>query len=71
MHHVPYGLSSFPTIRREGGVYVDESSSIRNLEMGAQTFAVFLRPRRFGGAAEPPTPYEVPEALRRPSYACR
>ena len=48
MFDVPYGLSYFPTIRRDGLVFVDKSRYIRDLETGARAFCVFLRPRRFG-----------------------
>ena len=48
MHDVPYGLSYFPTMRRERLVYVDKTSYIRRLETSGRAFVVYLRPRRFG-----------------------
>ncbi len=47
MIHFPYGIADFRRIRREGRVYVDRTSYIRQLEELGDIL-VFLRPRRFG-----------------------
>ena len=43
---IPYGMADFPTIRREGFLYVDKTRFVRELENERHVF--FLRPRRFG-----------------------
>ena len=44
---IPYGVSNYDTIIREGYAYVDKTMYIRSLEqVGA--YNLFLRPRRFG-----------------------
>ena len=43
---IPYGLSHFPTVRRDGFYYVDKTRFVRELEK--VRFAFFIRPRRFG-----------------------
>jgi len=47
MIQYPYGIADFHRIRREGMVYVDRTSYIRDLENLGDVL-VFLRPRRFG-----------------------
>ena len=47
MIRFPYGIADFRRIRREGMVYVDRTTHIRDLENLGSTL-VFLRPRRFG-----------------------
>jgi hypothetical protein len=47
MIQFPYGIADFRRIRREGMVYVDRTSHIRDLETLGSVL-VFLRPRRFG-----------------------
>ncbi len=47
MIQFPYGIADFRRIRREGRVYVDRTSHIRDLEDLGDVL-VFLRPRRFG-----------------------
>ncbi len=46
LRNLPYGMTDFATIRREGYYYVDKSGYIPRLE--TVRFALFLRPRRFG-----------------------
>ena len=43
---IPYGMSDFRAIRREGFLYVDKTPFVRELEN--ERYAFFLRPRRFG-----------------------
>ena len=47
---IPYGLSDFGRLRREGHAFVDKSGFIPQLEAAelGRSFLVFLRPRRFG-----------------------
>ena len=51
MIEFPYGIADFYTIRREGMVYVDRTSHIRNLERLGRIL-VFLRPRRFANVIQ-------------------
>ena len=44
---IPYGISDFRRIRREGRCYVDKTRYISDLEMVGD-FIFFVRPRRFG-----------------------
>ena len=44
---IPYGVSDFKRIRREGFYFVDKSAYIRTLEL-CGSFLFFVRPRRFG-----------------------
>ncbi len=43
---IPYGRASFPSIRRDGCLYVDKTRFIREIE--EQRYVFFVRPRRFG-----------------------
>ena len=43
---IPYGMSDFSAIRREGFLYVDKTRFVRELENDRHVF--LLRPRRFG-----------------------
>ena len=43
---IPYGRSAFPSIRRDGCLYVDKTRFIRELEK--ERYVFFIRPRRFG-----------------------
>ena len=43
----PYGIADFLRIRREGMVYVDRTTHLRDVENLGDILA-FLRPRRFG-----------------------
>lgn len=45
---IPYGISNYQTIAREGYLYVDKTRFIRVLEENQEPFVFFLRPRRFG-----------------------
>ncbi len=45
---IPYGISNYRTIAREGYAYVDKTRYIRVLEEYSSPFVVLLRPRRFG-----------------------
>ncbi len=47
MIQFPYGIADFRRIRKQGRVYVDRTSYIRDVEMLGDVL-VFLRPRRFG-----------------------
>ena len=44
---IPYGVSDFKTLRKEGLYFVDKSGYIRALELCGR-FLFFVRPRRFG-----------------------
>ena len=44
---IPYGISDFRRIRREGYYYIDKTSFVAQLE-ARDSFAFFVRPRRFG-----------------------
>ena len=44
---IPYGVSDFKRLRREGFYFVDKSAYIRTLEL-CGSFLFFVRPRRFG-----------------------
>ena len=44
---IPYGISNYSTIIRDGYAYVDKTMYIRTLEQ-AGVYHLFLRPRRFG-----------------------
>ena len=43
---IPYGRASFPSVRREGCLYVDKTRFIHSLEN--ERYVFFIRPRRFG-----------------------
>ncbi len=43
---IPYGISSFDSLRRDNYYYVDKTNYIRELE--ETKYVLFLRPRRFG-----------------------
>ena len=43
---IPYGRSAFPSIRRDGCLYVDKTRFLRELEK--ERYVFFIRPRRFG-----------------------
>jgi len=45
---IPYGISNYRTIAREGYAYVDKTRYIRILEEYPSPFILLLRPRRFG-----------------------
>ena len=47
MLEFPYGIADFHAIRRDGMVYVDRTSYLRDVERLGRIL-VFLRPRRFG-----------------------
>ena len=44
---IPYGIADFKRIRTEGYYYVDKSKYIAKME-ARDSFAFFVRPRRFG-----------------------
>jgi len=44
---LPYGISHFPTMRRQGYVFVDHTTYVRRFEAFAP-HVLFVRPRRFG-----------------------
>ena len=46
MIKIPYGISGFETIRKEGFKYVDKTKYIRNIE--TERYCMYVRPRRFG-----------------------
>ncbi|MEZ4664547.1 MAG: AAA family ATPase [Caldilineaceae bacterium] len=48
MLKLPYGISDFDALRREGYHYVDRTAYIRQLEELVDKYIFFLRPRRFG-----------------------
>ena len=43
---IPYGRASFPSVRRDGCLYVDKTRFLRQLE--DERYVFFIRPRRFG-----------------------
>lgn len=43
---LPYGRAAFPSVRRDGCLYVDKTRFIRVLE--DERYVFFVRPRRFG-----------------------
>jgi len=45
---IPYGISNYQTIAKEGYAYVDKTRYIRVLEDNPEPYVFFLRPRRFG-----------------------
>ena len=46
MIKIPYGISGFERIRREGFKYIDKTKYIRDIEKEA--YCMYVRPRRFG-----------------------
>lgn len=48
MLRLPYGVSSFDKVVREGYYFVDRTPYIAQLEQLAEPYLFFLRPRRFG-----------------------
>ena len=46
MKQIMYGVTDFARIRAENGYFVDRTALIRELEK--TSYAMFLRPRRFG-----------------------
>ncbi len=46
MIKIPYGISGFETIRKEGFKYIDKTEYIRNIE--TERYCMYVRPRRFG-----------------------
>lgn len=47
MLKLPYGLADFPTLRRDGYVYIDRTMYLRVVEEMGRSL-LFIRPRRFG-----------------------
>ena len=48
MKKIPYGISSFETIKTEGYYFVDKTMFIEKIENLGSRYLFFLRPRRFG-----------------------
>jgi len=48
MKNIPYGLSSFETVKTENYYYIDKTKYIEILENYGSRYLFFLRPRRFG-----------------------
>ena len=48
MKKIPYGISSFETIKTEGYYFVDKTMFIEKIENLGVRYLFFLRPRRFG-----------------------
>jgi hypothetical protein len=48
MLKIPYGISDFATLRREGYLYQDRTDYIRSMEGFGERYLTYLRPRRFG-----------------------
>jgi len=48
MKKIPYGISSFETIKTEGYYFVDKTMYIEKIENLGGRYLFFLRPRRFG-----------------------
>lgn len=55
MIKIPYGISYFPGMIREGYLYVDRTRFISDLEGLGAKYLFFLRPRRFGKSLWPLT----------------
>ena len=45
---LPYGISGYDSLKREGYYYVDKTMFIKPLEELGARYLFFLRPRRFG-----------------------
>ncbi len=45
---IPYGISDFESLRKEGYLYVDKTDFISKLENIGGKYLFFIRPRRFG-----------------------
>ena len=45
---IPYGISDFESLRKEGYLYVDKTDFISRLEDIGGKYLFFIRPRRFG-----------------------
>ena len=48
MLRLPYGVSNFVKLVRDGYYFVDRTPFIAQLEQLAEPYLFFLRPRRFG-----------------------
>jgi Predicted AAA-ATPase len=48
MIKIPYGISDFEKLRKEGYFFQDRTQFIELLEKWDSNYPVFLRPRRFG-----------------------
>ncbi|MEY4935364.1 MAG: hypothetical protein RIS64_1723, partial [Bacteroidota bacterium] len=48
MLKIPYALADYGRLRREQFFYVDRTNYIELLELYGTSYAMFLRPRRFG-----------------------
>ena len=48
MKKIPYGISSFETIKTENYYFVDKTKYIEQIENLGGRYLFFLRPRRFG-----------------------
>ena len=46
MIKIPYGISGFERIRKQGYKYIDKTKYIRKIE--EETYCIYVRPRRFG-----------------------
>ena len=46
MLKIPYGISEFTKIRKEGYLYIDKTKYIRGIE--TESYCIYVRPRRFG-----------------------
>ena len=46
MIKIPYGISGFETIRKEGFKYIDKTKYIKGVE--TERYCMYVRPRRFG-----------------------
>ena len=46
MIKIPYGISGFERIRKQGYKYIDKTKYIREIE--TETYCMYVRPRRFG-----------------------
>ncbi len=48
MKKLPYGVSDYERIIKDGYYYVDKTKYIEKLENLAEPYIIFLRPRKFG-----------------------
>ncbi len=48
MKKLPYGISDYRTLVKQGYLYVDKTKYIEIIEASGEPYIVFLRPRRFG-----------------------
>ena len=48
MVRLPYGISNFEDLVKQGYIYIDRTSYLKQIELLGEKYLFFLRPRRFG-----------------------